>query len=247
MYHHINCDIYSNDLTLMREHLEFIAQNFNVVLPSDELCRDRLNVCLTFDDGYYDFYHFVYPILKELKIEVILGVAVKFVAQSTLTDANERLKLKHNEIYEEENYKKFIPFCTFDELKEMSDSGLVKIASHSYSHQNLQDKNIDLELELVESKKILEDKLEIEIDSFIFPYGKYNGEVLKKTRENYRYIFRIGNAINRNFEGIDGLIYRVNGDNLKNPEELFGLKKTIQFKLKYLVKKYAIIDKKGNR
>jgi len=238
MYHHVNCNIYSNGIEMMRNHLEYIAKNYNVVLPEDNLSHDKLNICLTFDDGYYDFYHFIFPILQEFNLKAILATPIKYILENTKIDSQKRLSLIHNEIYEASNYRDFAPFCTFQELKEMGESGFVEIASHSYSHLNLKNKDICLELELIKSKEILEKKLGFKINSFILPYGKYNNKIVKMAKENYKYVFRIGNSINKDFSGVDGLIYRVNGDGLKSPSEIFNFTRRIQFYFKYLSRSF---------
>ena len=237
MYHHINSDKYSNNLELMKKHFKYIAKNYNVVTPNDKLSTKKLNICLTFDDGYYDFYHFVYPLLKKLNLKAILAIPVKFILDDTTLNSNTRLSLSHDENYQDKNYKKFASFCTYKELKEMSDSGFVTIASHSFSHLNLKDKNLDLELELFKSKEILEQKLNTKIDSFVFPFGKYSDKIIQLAKKEYKYLFRIGNAINRDFDGINGVIYRVNGDNLKTYKEIFNFKNRVKFYLKQIIKK----------
>ena len=57
MYHHINGKEFSNDLEVFEKHLEYLTKNYMIVTPDDELKLDK-NLCLTFDDAYFDFYHF---------------------------------------------------------------------------------------------------------------------------------------------------------------------------------------------
>jgi hypothetical protein len=123
----------------------------------------------------------------------------------------------------------------------MSDSGYVKMASHSCSHINLSHTD-NLIYEIKHSKEILEQKLGIECDSLIFPFGKYNDEVIKESRKYYKYLFRIGNGINSSFDGIgnnndnSGIIYRVNGDGMTDEKELFTMKEMLKFKFKSFIK-----------
>ena len=232
MYHNIGADKYTNDLNLFKKHLLYIKNNFNVVLPNDHLtCKD---ICLTFDDGFYNFYVYVYPLLKELDLKAILAVPTKFILDDTILTRDERLGIKHDDTYT--NIDK-APFCTFKELKQMSESGLVKIASHSHSHINLCETD-NLDLELKKSKQIIEDKLNIICDTFVFPFGKYNDEVLKIVRQEYKYLFRIGNGINQDFNGIKGLIYRINGDGLKDEKSIFSFKNMLKYKIKSFIKSF---------
>lgn len=79
--------------------------------------------------------------------------------------------------------------------------------------------------------------MDTKIDSFVFPFGKYNQNILKEAQKYYKYNFRIGNAIHKDFSGINGAIYRVDGDGLKTPNEIFKFKKILKYKLKGFIKK----------
>ena len=118
----------------------------------------------------------------------------------------------------------------------MIDSGHVTVASHSMNHLNLTDEGVDLEREIFGSKVVLEEKLGYRVDSFVLPYGKYNDVAVKLARQHYPYVFRIGNALNPSWEGIGGLVYRIKGDALKTPDELFKPLQQLGFWFKTLAK-----------
>ncbi|WP_294923782.1 polysaccharide deacetylase family protein [Sulfuricurvum sp.] len=236
MYHHINSDDLplSNSDQMMEEHLKLISERFTTLFPGDTSASS--GICLTFDDAYYDFYHYVFPLLKKYNLKALLAVPSAFIISNTALPAKQRLSLKHHEIYNGDNYKIYAPFCTYDELREMVKSGHVMIASHSMNHLNLSEDWVDLECEILGSKIALEENLGFGVDSFVLPYGKYNDEVVRLAREHYSYVFRIGNAINPSWDGIGGLIYRINGDALKSPDELFKPLKQLGFWGKTVVK-----------
>lgn len=236
MYHHINGDKYSNDLETFEKHLKYLIQNYNFVIPGDSLDIKQNNVCLTFDDAYYDFYHYVFPLLKQYNLKALLAVPTGLISYSTNASTKQRLSLRHEDIYKDKNYQKFGTFCTWDELKEMSDSGLVIIASHSHKHKDLSHANIDLYQEIVISKKILEKNLDKTINSFILPFGRYNKESLSLLKQHYHYIFKVGQGINTNFNGVNGLIYRIDADDMSNIENLFSLKKILKYSIKSSIK-----------
>lgn len=238
MYHHVNSDRCSNDLAMLERHLEYIANNFISIFPLDGKLPKN-SICLVFDDGYYDFYKFIFPILKEFKLKAMLAVIPKYILDDTNISSEKRLGFEHNDLLKE--YKN-ATLCTYKELKEMIDSGLVQVVSHSYSHKNLTEDGINIKEELELSKNILEDKLDIKVESFVYPFGKYNQKILDETKKYYRYAFRIGNGINFNFKGIGGVIYRIDGDNLKSPDEPFKFKNMIKYSFKSLIKSIA-----GNR
>ncbi|MCW9026647.1 MAG: polysaccharide deacetylase family protein [Thiovulaceae bacterium] len=232
LYHNINSDKYSNDYEVFEKHLEYIKKNFNVVLPGDKL--KGKDICLTFDDGFYNFYEYVYPLLKKFDLKAILAVPTKYILDKTEIDKRERLNILHDETYSNIDRA---PFCTYEELLEMSDSGYIKIASHSHSHVNLEKcNNLIEELEL--SKNLLESKLNINCDTFIFPFGKYNDEVVNEVKKRYKYLFRIGNGINKNFGGIKGVIYRINADSLEDEKIIFSFSNISKYRLKSFIKSF---------
>jgi peptidoglycan/xylan/chitin deacetylase (PgdA/CDA1 family) len=238
MYHHVGSDRCSNDLEIFQKHLEYISNNFTTLFPTlEELPKKP--ICLVFDDGYYDFYKFIYPLLKKYKLKALLAVTPKYILDDTDIDDTTRLGFEHNDLFKEyEN----ATFCTYKELREMSDSGLIQIVSHSYSHKNLLDEDVNLKEELYRSKELIEEKLGIEVESFVYPFGKYNQNVLDETMKHYKYSFRIGNGVNKDFRGVNGVIYRIDGDFLQSPDEIFSFKNMLRFRFKTFIKSIV-----GNR
>lgn len=237
MYHHLNSDRCSNDYDIFESHLKYISENFISTFPTDNLPKNP--ICLVFDDGYYDFYKFVFPLLQKYNVKVLLAVIPKFTLDDVNTSDEQRLNYEHNDLFE--HYEKGT-FCTYKELQEMIDSELVQIVSHSYSHQNLVEDDINLDQELQISKEILESKLNIKVESFVFPFGKYNQVILDETKKHYKYAFRIGNGIDKNFSGTNGVIYRIDADNLDSDSDIFKFSNIMKFKFKTFIKSIV-----GNR
>jgi len=206
----------SNTPEMLQKHLEYISKNFDVVLPGDPLSFFKTQVCLTFDDATVDFYYIIYPLLKKLNLKAILGVPVGCILDDTLDSKETRLSnlIKMKEV------QKSSSLCTFKELKEMLDSGLVQMASHSLNHVRLT-KSSDYARELEDSKTLLESKLDTEINSFIYPYGVLNHEIHRFAKQHYKYIFRLGNSLNLNWSNGNQLIYRQSADSLKTFDSLF--------------------------
>lgn len=237
MYHHLNSDRCSNDLAIFEEHLEYISKNFTTTFPRENMPKNP--ICLVFDDGYFDFYKLIFPLLKKYNLKALLAVIPKFTLDDSEIEDEKRLNYEHNDL--PKNYKNGT-YCTYKELQEMVESGLIQVVSHSYSHQNLVEDEVDLEVELLKSKEILESKLDIKVESFVFPFGKYNQAILDETKKYYKYAFRIGNGIDKNFNGTNGVIYRIDGDNLENGSDIFAFKNILKFKFKTFVKQIV-----GNR
>ena len=69
-------------------HLNYLKDNFNVI-PVSEInnhinnnCSraDRRPICvLTFDDGWYDFYEYAFPLLKKYNMPAIVFLSTAFI------------------------------------------------------------------------------------------------------------------------------------------------------------------------
>ena len=179
MYHRVDADKLSNSRPILEKHFEYIKEQFQVVLPGDVLAKDRVNICLVFDDASYSFYRYVFPLIQRLGIRVVLAVSPKFILDSGDHVSPEvRLAVPTNEMMEDDRYLTTAPFCSWKELSEISASGLVKIASHSFSHPNLL-RSSDIKEEIVKSKEMLEARLYQVVDTFVYPYGQFNASVQK--------------------------------------------------------------------
>ena len=234
MYHHAESDKYTNTKIILEEHLGYIKENFRTLFPG-ESTSGISDLCLVFDDAYFDFYYHIYPIVKLLKIKVVLAVPVELILDDTEFEACDRLSFKHDDVMAEAlGYKKgHRAFCTWKEIAEMSDSGLVSVASHSLSHRNLTllDDN-DLEYELKHSRKIIEEKTGIECPAFVFPYGSYNLEVFRKAKLFYSYCFGIRDTYNSNWNGVVG---RVFADDLVHPLSPFSFLNRVKYLSRFLI------------
>lgn len=76
-------------------------------------------VMLTIDDGKLGVYRHAYPLLKQYGMTAVLAVIGERIDKAEAT-------LPQREQEE-------APYCTWEEIKEMSDSGALEIVSHSYT------------------------------------------------------------------------------------------------------------------
>ncbi len=224
MYHRVGRGKYSNPYEMLASHLKFVKKHYPIVLPGDPLLPRKVSLCLCFDDASFDFYHFVFPLLKKLDLRVLLAVPPKYILNSTTLTPEERLSVPYYLAMQEKMYEEKAPFATWEELKEMASSGCVEMASHSYSHPNLTYPYIDAEQEVVLSKKILEEKLPQAITSFVYPFGKVNGAIHRLVTRHYPYTFRIGGALNFNWKMGKFPLTRLSADNLTTPDAILSIR-----------------------
>lgn len=225
LYHRSFVCRYGNSLETLKRHFEYLKEYYPIKLPLEPLVKGQLNVCLSFDDATYDFYYNVYPLLKVYGLKALLSVPVSYIEEFHSEPPEERLKNLSNFSFQRSPPSS--AFCSFKELQEMVDSGLVAIASHGMDHVDLSKKDVNLNFELNTSKKILEQRLNRGIDTLVFPYGKYNKQVMTESKSIYKVVMRIGNGLNFSWKGF--LHYRVNADQVEDISTLFSKKNRLLY------------------
>ena len=128
---------------------------------------------LTFDDGCKDIYTNAYPILQKYNIPFTMFVVTNAVGADGC--------------------------ASWEELKEMQDSGLALIASHSTNHTEFNKLSVAETLENVDSSyKALEENLgEQKTKILTYPYGLYSQEQLEPLKEEGYVINLTYNKINK--------------------------------------------------
>jgi peptidoglycan/xylan/chitin deacetylase (PgdA/CDA1 family) len=124
---------------------------------------------LTFDDGYRSVREAGLPILEECDMVATVFVTVEFVEKRITPPWG-----SHHPALAREyagNAQHFQPLA-WSELRELVESGRVRVGSHSLSHRlmgRLPPGEVDRELR--ESKKVIEDRLGVEVSWFSYPFG----------------------------------------------------------------------------
>jgi peptidoglycan/xylan/chitin deacetylase (PgdA/CDA1 family) len=167
------------------EQLKYIKKNnFSTITLASMLKGDipQNPVVLTFDDISMHFYEKVFPLLKKYDM-----MATGFVIVKEIWDTGNKL--------------------TWNRIKELEQSGLVDIQSHTMGHSNLIECSPEkVEWELLKSKQILEKNLNKQIEFVAWPYGIANQE----TKEIARKVGYVG------FAGCDGVLIQRHKIDLSN-------------------------------
>jgi peptidoglycan/xylan/chitin deacetylase (PgdA/CDA1 family) len=235
MYHRIGSGKHANSLSMIRSHFAYLKANYPIVLPGDPLPKNRLCVCLIFDDATYDFYFYLFPLLMEMKIRVLLGVPIRYILEETRLDPKERLSVPYPLMMQDGFFEQKFPFCTWQEIREMVQTGYVEVASHSFSHSNLTFPFVNLEREVIHSKKILEENIPQAISSFIYPFGRCNENVHQFVSLHYPYAFRIGSAFNCSWKNDKQPLSRIPADQLEAPDAVLSPLKNVKYYLKMIL------------
>jgi peptidoglycan/xylan/chitin deacetylase (PgdA/CDA1 family) len=191
-YHRITPKIASPyDLTpeQLEAHFQFFKNNGYQPITTSQLLQYRKKpalfpekpVLLTFDDGTKSHYTQVLPLLEKYGFK-----ATFFIFPNATRGSKKR-------------------WLSWDELAEIAGAGM-DIGSHALSHPYLTSRdNMDdqqyhawLEKELVQSKRTLEEKLQIRVNALAYPFGLYNREVeAAAIKAGYKEMFSINMGLNR--------------------------------------------------
>lgn len=174
MYHSVNDTIaygitLPNANTVTVENFEkqmmYLKNHGYKVITLDELAEgikrhkafDHKSVVVTFDDGYEDNYTHAFPILKKYNIPATIFM---------ISDSIDRPG-----------------YLTLAEMKEM-DVSVIDFGSHTHRHVYLPQAGTESQRdEIINSKKILEEKLGHRIDYLAYPFGGFNKEVKALVKE----------------------------------------------------------------
>ncbi|MDD3243193.1 MAG: polysaccharide deacetylase family protein [Eubacteriales bacterium] len=139
-------------------------------------------VIITFDDGNESFYTYAYPLLQEYNMCAVLGVVGAYADKYTLME-------DHNPHYS---------YASWDELKEMGQSGYVELQNHSYDLHGTSQKRKGCHMLPEESPQeylramredvgllqdILEKKTGSRPNTMVYPFGSYSGESAQAMRQ----------------------------------------------------------------
>jgi peptidoglycan/xylan/chitin deacetylase (PgdA/CDA1 family) len=150
MYHHVDYQTsrYHTKIQNFEKQLKWLNKNYTIV-KLDELTPDSTcQIVLTFDDANKEFYSNVFPLLEKYHCKADIYPIVNDISD-------------------------------WRWLNEICKSGIIEVGSHSMNHLRMKFiSNKKLKHELIDSKQTLEKKLNIKIDSFAWPYGKFSKRTL---------------------------------------------------------------------
>jgi peptidoglycan/xylan/chitin deacetylase (PgdA/CDA1 family) len=146
-------------------HLEYLKQNgyspITLQQAYDNFTQGRKlpphPIVLTFDDGYVSFYTNAWPLLKQHKAPGTLFVITGFVGKPG--------------------------YVTWEQVKAMAGAG-IEMGAHTVTHPDLRlVKGEQLQREVAESRRVLQEQSGQPVASFAYPAGKYNDQTLAAVKE----------------------------------------------------------------
>ena len=158
------------DLVWLRENdykTVFINDIVEFVNGDNEL--PKKSVVLTFDDGFYNNYYYVFPLLKKYNAKATISIVGSYSEFAC----------------EEANPQPAYSYLDWDNINEMRKSGLVEFANHSYNLHSLdnrrgtvKDKGESYEnyrhvllTDIFKNQHLIEDFCGFTPNIFTYPYG----------------------------------------------------------------------------
>ena len=224
MYHHVNPagNFINVKPEIFERHLLYLIKNgYSTINTSEmisiikgELKPPRKPVMITFDDGWLDNWLFAYPVLKKYGMKAVI-----FVVTSMIHEKGKRMRSDQGHVNALPLHKECLQIVesgsaqdvmlSWEEIREMEDTGLIDIQSHTYTHRrwdklypDSKERMIVLGEELKTSKEIIENKLRKPCNALCWPWGKYDNAYMEAARSaGYSLLFTTEKGANTSASG----------------------------------------------
>ena len=181
-------------------------------------------ILLTVDDAFKSFYENAWPVLKEKKIPFILFVNTREITS------------KHS------NY------MSWDQIRELKNSGLVTIGGHSWSHEYFINMKLEeVKKDIQKSHDDYQKQLKEIPDLYAHTFGETSSDIIKLIRDfNYKIIFgQHSGVISRN-ENINYLPRFSLNENYGKLKRFQNILKSRAFNIKSYDPKTILLNQKNN-
>lgn len=160
----------------LKSELKYLNDNGYRVIPLAELVDYYLgkkkslpprSVVITVDDGHKSVYADMLPLVRKYQTPVTL-----FIYPSAISNASYAM--------------------TWNQLREMKETGLFDFQSHTYWHPNFKKDKVRLApaeyessviMQLKKSKEKLEKELNVRVNMLAWPFGIYDDDLIRKAKE----------------------------------------------------------------
>lgn len=136
---------------------------FDDIEKGEEITFKDKYVLITFDDGWVSNYSKIFEFMKERNIKYNIFLEVGAISKNP-------------------------EYLTWDQVREMHDSGVVGFGAHTYSHVSMKDiETIDTQKEVEEVNNIIFKEIGFYPVDFCYPYGQFTEQSNKFLLENTKY------------------------------------------------------------
>lgn len=175
------------DVSWFEQVIKMISKNYHLITPEEfhlqKFNSEKINILLTFDDGYQSWVDNCLPVLKKYELKGLFFVTSGLLDLAADTDKvatymKERLLITPKKP------------LTWEGAKQLVEAGHT-IGGHTVTHPNLAKlSEAEAKEEIMDDKYQLESKLELTLDDFAYPFGTenyINQSLLNLTKTVYPY------------------------------------------------------------
>lgn len=176
-------DIPPEAVNFFKANLTFLKRRTNVVSLdeyfSGRLSSQKINLVITFDDGFKSWITFAVPVLKELALPAIFFITSGFVGLSK----KDEVEFMRSKLFVTQRMEGTPEGLGVDDVKRIVAEGF-SIGGHTLNHRNLgalRD-NTQAKCEIAEDKISLEKITGTSIEYFAYPSGAFRNSEIDLTR-----------------------------------------------------------------
>ncbi len=174
----INTENFKNQIKFLKNRCEIVSLN-NLLQNNNS--GNKIQVALTFDDGYACLFDTIFPILQFEN-----AVATVYINTGWMGESSELRKDSNSNLGHYPGEK----FLTWDEVKILEQAGW-EIGSHGVDHFDLtKESESKIQAELTNSKILIENKLQKPCNHFAYTFGKHN-KLLRQCVKNANYHYAV--------------------------------------------------------
>jgi len=165
-------DVSRDEMQSFRKKLEVVKKMANIVSLNDildgKMSWRKINIAITFDDGYRGWIDYVYPVLRDLGISATFFVSSGLVGLHGEEERNFFLKNLRSD-------RQTTGSITAEELRKLAGAGFA-IGGHTCNHVNVADYRdlTKLNNEVQKDKINLEKITGTKVEYFAYPFGFYH-------------------------------------------------------------------------
>lgn len=179
MYHGVTDDVWGDESMFlspadMEDHLRYLSENgYDAIFFEDLAHVEQYDkpILLTFDDGYVCNYTTLYPMLQKYQMKATISIVTTSIGSRPTS-------------------------MTAEMVRELADSGLVSIQSHTVNHPTLTDcDRKQKEYEIRQSKLEVTQICGREPYVMCYPGGRHDDDVTSISAEHYRFGIIVKDAV----------------------------------------------------